>query len=774
MKHYSIRPGVAMLLIAAMCAAGLTTTITPAFGAREVKGDRAVELAARRLLNRAQELLEAGESERGVKMLETVIQQHPDSESWYVAYLMLAQHYEKEQEYPKAVDAARNLLKLKEKDEELGADAKDIYLEGLYITGMCNFHMRDYGAAFAKLRQITSKYPNTLWANQAYYYIGMSHFAQSHWSKAIKALGLVGTFIDPTSPEIEFAEAGRRFYVKVEDADLPILERQGKALEIYARTEGGDEEKLICSPLAGKSEFYLGSMGTESTPIVPNDGILQIVGGDIVYAKYLDDNNQAGQKDVPKEKLVKIVSSASLNFTLATFEGKTASAFLAQPIYLKLRDLDLDRSAQIDNVRVSVLSRYRSESIEESDVSDGDASGQGDVVDLVDLLREEETRTFVVRDEVSVDLVETAPRSGIFVGDVMVNNAAAAGSAPNSGDGKLGAQLGDELIASYTDELHIRGDVPEEITAKTVVYGEIGAGPVINQNVVSDAFVRSKKDLIEAEAYLELARIFGSMGLRDGADEKGDSGLERVDFTLSSPSLAGSPLRHQAFRLKWNLYLAQDDLARAMATCRVFNSLYPESPLVDQALMGIAKVLRERDELEEAIGVFQQVLGLPNAYSKPEAQFLIAEIYEGQADDADTIEEGEGARAREAAVRAYKACAKNYPESPYAGRALGKVIDYHIQARDYVVADDLIEQVFLDYEDEDFLDSMLLKWVIVAYRMGNLEKAQSKCQQLVFEYPDSEHAKQAQVILDKIDKKLKRDEAPAPEADANDTAKNSG
>jgi len=764
-----MRPAGAMLLIATMCAVSWTATVTPALGAREAKGDRVTELAARRLLNRAQELLDAGESERGVKMLETIVQQHPDSESWYDAFLMLARHHEKEQEYPKAVDAARSLLKLKKPDEPLEGKPRDMYLEGLYITGMCHFHMRDYGTAFSTLRQITSKYPNTLWANQAYYYIGMSHFAQSHWNKAIKALSLVGTFIDPTSPEIEFAEAGRRFYVKIEDADLPILERQGKVVEILARTESGDQERLICAPLAGKSEYYLGSMSTETKPIVPNDGTLQIVGGDIVYAKYLDDNNKAGEKNVPKEKMVKIVSSASLNFTLATFESKTGSAFLAQPIYIKLRDVDLDRTAQIDNARVSVLARYRSETIEETGVSEEEASQAGDTIDLTDLLREEEVRTFVVRDEIKVDLSETEPRSGVFVGEVMVHQAVP-GTAPDSGDRKLETELGDELIASYTDELHIRGDVPEEVTAKLVVYGEIGSGPVIDQNVVSDVFVRAKKDLIEAEAYLELARIFKSMGLRDGAEEKGDAGLERVAFTLGSPSIAGSPLRQQAFRLKWNLYLAQDDLEKAMATCRVFNALYPESPLVDQALMGIAKVLRERGETEDAIGVFRQVLALPNAFSKAEAQFLIAEILEVQAEEAETVEEGKGAASRESAIQAYKQCAKRYPESPYAGRALGKVIDYHIEAKDYVIADDLIEQVFLDYEDEEFLDTMLLKWVIVAYRMGSLDKAHAKCQKLVFEYPNSEHAKKAQVILEKIEKKLKRNQKPDADAEPSETA----
>ena len=36
-----------------------------------------------------------------------------------------------------------------------------------------------------------TEYPNTIWANQAYYYIGMCHFQRRSWSNAIEALNLV-------------------------------------------------------------------------------------------------------------------------------------------------------------------------------------------------------------------------------------------------------------------------------------------------------------------------------------------------------------------------------------------------------------------------------------------------------------------------------------------------------------------------------------------------------------------------------------------------------
>ncbi len=741
--------------------------LLPAEAAREVVGDRAKELTPRRLLRRAVELLEAGEHDRGVKMLQTIIQQHPTAHTRFETYVVLGRHLLAEQEHEEAIEALRNLNRLKKADEEITGDDKDMYLEGLYLTGVCFFHMRNYSSAFSTLRQITGRYPNTVWANQAYYYIGLSHFAQSHWSKAIKALSLVGTFIDPESPEVQFVEAGRRFYIKLEDLDLPILYRQNKEITVKLKSQSGDQETVTCSPLAGKSAFFLGSIATQLESPKVNDSTLQIIGGDTLTATYFDDNTIDGEKDVAREKEVHVVSSAALNFTLATYEGKTGSAFMGQPAYLKLRDADLDLTQHPDSTRIKIISRYKTEELQDMEpgaekTEGGEAAEEETEDDLASYLSKGDEVKYVTRDEITIDLKETGGHSGTFNGNVMIARAEK-GARGEVSDDVLSCNLGDELVATYLDERHIRGDVPEEILAKSQVFGEIQDGPVISQNVVGDAFVKAKKDLVESEAYLELARIFKSMGLREGAESKAEAGLERVEFTLTTPLLEGSPLRQQAFRLKWDLYLAQDDLTKAMATCKIFNELYPESPLVDQALMGIGKVFMERGDDEEAVKVFSQVLALPNAFSRPEAQFRIAEILEARAIAAALNDDDPPDK--EASVQAYKLCARRYPESPFAGRSLGKVIDHHIEAKEYVIADDLLEQVFLDYEDEPFLDSMLLKWVLVSYRMGNLEKAHNKCQELVIEHPGSEYAKKAQVILEKIETRLGKKSASTESAE---------
>jgi len=726
---------------------------TGAMAARERRqrdrGDTA-EYAAYRLLKRAEDLVEIGERERGVKMLETVIQQYPKSHLRFRAYLALGRNYFEQFEQKRAIEYLRNLNKLKKPEEELEGEDLDMYLEALYLVGVCHFQMRQHSAAFSVLRKITSRYPNTLWANQAYYYIGMAHFAQEHWNKAIKALSLVGTFVDPDSPALQFVEAGHRFHVKLEDADLPILHRLGTKIVVVVETQGGDKETFPCSPLAGNSDIFLGSVASDIGAPKAGDNILQVKGGESVTVKYYDDNTKKGEKDVLKQKTVKVVSTGSLMFTLGTYETKAAAAFLGQPIFLKMRDVDLDTTDAADSSSIKLSVVYKVE--EEEDL---DETGSV-VVDIDKLLMEAETEQFKVRDEVELTVSEQGEgqvHTGVFYGTTKIRRATE-DEAPNTADKVLSCAIGDEVVATYVDSRHTRGEAPLEVTVRLGVLGEVDSTPMVSKSIVTDPVVRAKKELVEAEAYLELARIFKSMGLREGAELKADQGLEKLEFTLAPDSDVGTTMKERAFRLKWELYLAQDDLGNAMATCQLFNKLYPESPLVDRALMGIGNVFLEREAYEDAIGVFRQVLALPNSHSKAEAQYRIAQVLESQVEDPQTGKPAPGALER--AVNEFRICAKKYPDSQFAGQALGKVVDYHLQTKDYVVAEDLLDQVFLDYQDEEFLDSMLLKWVLVAYRMGNFQKAHDKCSQLIFEYPGSPHAAKAKAILPKIEKKLGR------------------
>ncbi|MDP6525580.1 MAG: tetratricopeptide repeat protein [Kiritimatiellia bacterium] len=723
-----------------VCVLGvLLLSVLQTRAAREAKGTRDTEsadYAASKVLKRGGELLELGERERGVKMLKTVIEQNPKSSIRFKAYLALGRHYLELRENANAVEQLRYLANLKQGDEELDGEELDMFLEGLYLTGVAYFNSRQFGAAFSALRKITGGYPNTVWANQAYYYIGMSHFAQEHWSKAINNLNLVGTFIDTESPEVEYMEAGHRFYVKIIDGDLPVLKYLGKHVEVVVKATSGDSEIVVCTPQVGRDDVFVGSVRTDVGKGAPGDHLLHLVGGDTIETTYRDDSTRMGEKNVPRVNRVKVTSSGALAFTRGTYGVAAVSAFVGQPFFLRLRDIDLDTTDGKDTIKVHVTSTY---------LQGEDEALPELTVDIEKILEEDgEGQKKVVRDEIALLLTEDGEHSGVFVGTSRLGTAENDKEVKKS-DSILNCTVGDTIVAMYRDELTIRGEGLVEVRDELAVLGEMDARPRADQDVVFEATVRARKEIVEAEAYLEIARIFQSMGLKKGAGEKSDQGLDKVKFAIQTQTAIPTGLREKAFSIKWNLYLAQDDFSMAMATCRAFSHLYPESPLVDNALMGIGRIFLKKKEYEDAIEVFRQVVNMPNAHSSAEAQFLIAETTELM------IEDG---KKQDAAISAYKLCATRFPDSEFAGPSLAKIVDYHIQTGDYAEAEELLMEIFLDYQDEEFLDRMLLKWVLVAFDRGDFKKAHEKCRQLMFEYPGSVYASKAQEQLPKIEAKL--------------------
>lgn len=688
--------------------------------------EEADEGGALRLVRTAERYLEAKENERALGILQSVIERFPDSPVRFQAYLLLGKHYREQGKYPEAIETLRNIQMLDQPDAQLDAPTKELLQQALYLIGACHYESAQYASAFPVLRKLTRDHPNSPWASEAHYYIGMCHFVQRNWQKAIEALSLVGTFIDPDSPATQYIEAGRRLYVKLDDSDLPVQARLGRDVSVELTTASGDRETIPCVPLAAEGPLFLGSAPSQIGPATAGDGTLQIVGGDTVTVRYSDENTRDGTYGVPRESTVRVVSTAAAEFTLGTFEGRAAAAFVGQPVFVSLTDADLDTSPGAEEINVAIASKHK---VRRSD-EDPDAPIEPGEPEWVE----------TTRDEVRLTLKEAASsqggaRSGRFVGSLALIPPDAPPGTPG-----LRALTGDEIVVAATDTLHLRGETPVEVTARIRVGGELENAPKATQYVVADPILRARKNLVETTAYLELGRIFRAMGLAEKAAEKCDQGLELAAAVLRDRSDVPPALAQDAFRLKWELEMVKDDFGAAIATCTLFSRLYPDSPLVDRALLGIGAIRLERKEFSEATAAFRKVLDLPLSQSKAEAQFRIAQTQEQMTPLNPKL-----------SIPHYKLCAERYPDSEFAGESLAKLVDYYINTKDYRQADEQLSRIFEDHPDARFLDGMLLKWVIVSYRMGDTTKSKSKCEQLLFEFPESPYAERARALLEQIE-----------------------
>jgi len=698
---------------------------------RDTSDEAMVDYKANDMLNRGLELLELKQEDRALSLLSSIPRMFPKSRVRFAAALSLGKYQMGKRRYELAIRQFNQLEDSEDQDQQA---------EGIYQAGICHYNLNDFEKAFMSLRKVTNEFPWSVYANEAYYYIGQCHFKLGRWAKAVEALEKVGTSVPPSTAGDAFGEAGQRLFVKVYDRDLVVLLSTKEKVKVQLATKSGDKEEIALEPQGRSGELYLGAIMTVPGEPKPGDRTLQIIGGDSVSVDYLDVNTESGKRNEKRLATVKMVSTASLGFTDGAYREYTKGIFGDQDAFIRLKDLDRDVSNERDTVTVKVYTQRKVE--KEVDV---DRKG----VDMAEKKEEE----YELRDSVEVKLVETGPHTGIFVGTV-VPRVVASPEEIRRGDNVLSAMKGDDIVVEYLDEAHMLGREPRVVKAQAkLLIGQIQDVKIEHREVESIE-VKARKSLIEAKIFLKLGQIFKEVGLTKKANEKGDEGLDRAEEVIRT-SLKASLDRsivEEAFSVKWELLLVQDKLPQAIGVCRTLMELFPDSTLVDRALLKIGLAKSEGENPGEAIGIFNAVINLPKSDLKAMAQYQIGLVQEktaaAQAKNSGTEPD------LSQAMMSYKKCSEAFPDSPYAGEALDKIVGYYINVKDYRHAMELMERVFQDYPDGSFLDKMLLKWCIAAYRVGNLPLAKVKAEQLLSEYPSSTLASKARKFQEIIDRKM--------------------
>jgi len=717
----------ALMAVALGASAGEPAAPAAKPGSKEDE-DAKMEYKANDMLKRGLELLEAKQEERGLKLVASVPQMFPKSKARFKAYLALGQLHMGKRNYDLAI---KQFLPLSDSEDP------DQQAEGLYQTGICHYNLNNFDKAFMSLRKVTNEFPWSVYANEAFYYIGQCHFKLGRWAKAVEALEKVGTSVPANAQGEVLAEAGQRLFAKIFDRDLVVLLASGQKPKATLTTKSGDKEQATLDMLGRSGEYYIGSVPTEPGDPKPGNGILEIIGGDTVAADYTDENTESGKRNEKRLATIKMVSTASVGFTDGAYREYTKGVFGDAEAFIRVKDLDRDTTTNRDQIAVKVSTRFKVE-------KETDAEKTG-----VDFAPQEQ---FQVRDSVELKLTETGPHTGIFTGTV-TPTVVANPEGVNQADGKLSAMKGDEIVVEYFDEAHMAGPDPREVryTARLLI-GQI-QDVKIEHREVDTLELKARKDLIEGRIFLKLGQIFKEVGLQKNAFERAAEGLDRVDevIRMSAKASFDRSLVEEAFSVKWDLLLVQDKLGEAIAVCRTLTQLFPDSTLVDRALLKIGAAKMESENPGEAIGILNAVIGLPKSDLKAEAQFSIGKVQEMIA-TAHAKDSGKDPELSQAML-AYKKCAETYPDSPFAGDSLEQIANYYILTKDYKRAIELMERVFQDYPDASFLDRMLLKWVIAAYRLGDLSVAKQKAEQLLSEFPNSPLAPKARQFQEIIEKK---------------------
>jgi TolA-binding protein len=749
-------------LTSATATLALATTLFPisASAQEEKPAERArvsaaeVDPQAKHLFDKAMELMDYKQHERGLAMLNSIVRDNQGTLLAHRAHMAMGKHF---LEQRVTADALNHFMLLTRvlapvPGEKQSEDEISLYQESLFQSGLTQYTAGQYAAAFPMFRRLTEVAGKTTWANQAYFYIGMSHYHMGNWNKAIDSLSLVGTEVaDSEGDDLGRIEIGQRFYAKIVDADVPVMRKLNQPIQAMVKVSSGDSEIITGAPVPGKDNEMLASAPTALGNAKANDGILQMVGGDTLEVTYIDDSTLDGQKGVSRSGKVRAVSTGTVGFYLGDNSTPAYIAYPGQPQVVMLRDADLDTSPAAQSITLTIKSFFKAEA--------KDGAEGAEMLDIF-ALKDDEKDKWVERDSITVTLTETGEgpeiRSGVFLGKIPLAPLTE-GLEPTNKDQVLHTAELDELSISYTDAVHLYGDDPRDSESRIKVSGSVNSGVTADQYVVFEELLKARKGSVEAEALVGLGSIYKDMGLDQRAAERANESLNKIDPIIVNRQKLPGDLVEQAFKLKWESELLKNDFTSAMATCLAFNRLYPESVLADQALMTLGRSLADRGEYKQAVDVYGRVLQLENPISAAEAQFRIGEVLAKEAEELTAAADEHNSKWGKAglnpatalqsrmapAINAYQKTYQTYPESSYAAEALGRVVRHYVETDSFAQAAGLLESVFAEYPDAAFLDEMLLLWANVAFRMNDAATAKAKLQQLLFDYPNSQYVAEA-------------------------------
>ena len=324
-----------------------------------LRGSITEDRKAKKLLEAGDSRMEADEKAKALEIWRTVLDQFPRSKVRFDAHMRIGEYLLTSKG---AFDEARKHFESAAEEENSDDTMR---AQATLKQGVCFYEARLYGKCFKIFRKIIEDFPASEEVNRAYYYIGLGHFKQGHYSRAIESLEKVGTAFSEKEKGKEKVEAGKRLFVKIEDADLAIL-AQEDSIEILCKTKRGDEETLSCRAIGRNARIVLGSISTQLGSVKKGNGILEVGGGDSVDVLYVDKHTAGKKFDVKRLKQVQVVGQGKASIMDGSYRDTLKGVVLGKIANLQVNDPDWDVSPKADALKVTVEVR-RSKSPEEID-----------------------------------------------------------------------------------------------------------------------------------------------------------------------------------------------------------------------------------------------------------------------------------------------------------------------------------------------------------------------------------------------------------------------
>ncbi len=792
---------IAAAVILPLAAVGSRTFAQDSPAPAPLRGSLVEDRAAKKLIEAGDARIEAEETKKAVEIWQSVIERYPRSRVRFEAHMRLGNYFlDRERAYDRARAQFEAIASEENRDEDQRAQAT-------LKIGTCFYHAHNYGKCFQVMRDVIEKFPVSKHVNEAYYYIGLGHFQLGHYSRAIAALEKVGTTLSADDSRVDKIEAGKRFFVKIEDADLAVLE-PGEAVEVQCETTSGDTETVKCYPVGRNVRIVLGSIVTRLGTPASYNGTLEVKGDDKVKVTYIDKHTADRKFDQPVSFDATVVGDALAAVTDGAYSEAIGGAVLGKVVNIQITDPDRDLTPKADVIKAVVeVYRRKTEAELQAELVDA-AVKEGETPKTAEEAAAEKTEQdkFKLVDRVEVVLTEAQIQERRFgLEDAAVGpradkaepkaEATEAGNPNNSeakskpggeaesskksdppaaqskddsvhtgvfrasvplakletavaNDDMLQAVSGDVIRVTYLDEKNTGEGVRQAQAEARAIEGDL-SNVRVTRAVINDQELRIQTALKSANALTNIGNRYKEFGLKDNADAKYRQALSICEDVMRDARALGGTLLEQSYVQLWQIYFQMDRLELAAAMAERLEREFPNSGFVDDALLQLADVARKQNNLRRAIGIYTRLVNMKDSQLRGEAQFGIAQCYEQMAVDAPA---NNSSQLYDRAFQEYQKVYEQFPESGRVGEAVAKMANYYYQQKDFSRAIDTFETVLANHPDAKFLDVILFNYGRCLYRMNRRDQARLRFDQLIADYPESPLAPDAKKISDALAK----------------------
>ncbi len=775
--------------------------------AAPVRGSIVEDRAAKKLIEAGDARYESDETSKAIEIWKSVIERYPRSRHRFLANMRLGGYFlERDRSYDRARVFFETVAAEENRDQAQRAEA-------MLKTGVCYYHSRMYGKCFQVMRDVIEKFPVSSQVNQAYYHIGLGHYQLGHYSRAIAALERVGTTLSEDAGDQNKLEAGKRFFVKIEDADLAIL-GPADSVSVTCKTQSGDEEQMLCFPIGRNVRVIAGSLPTQlGRPVVKN-GRLEVKGGEKVTVVYTDQHTKEQKIDQPVLREVEVVGDGHVAITDGAFRETLFGVVLGKTVNVQINDADRDVTDGADTI-VAAVELYRKKTDAELDAETAARAAAADARDddepVADDLESEELKIdpLKVVDRVEVTLTEIKPVLPITapVDGLETPLEPTAGIDPADG-GEESPTAGDDPAKEDPAKETDSADGNEDATAKAEPELDNSIHTGLFQAVVAihktetivdndDSLQALPGDLVRVtylderhsgegvnELHAKARCLEGNIGgVRVTRAQISDEELRIQTQLKTADALTKIGNRYKEFGLKTK---ADEKYRMALRVCETVMTDVRKlgGRLLEETYVQLWHIYFEMDRLSLASAMCQRLqrefpasgfvddallqlggvareqgelnraIGIYNRLVGMKTSQLRGEAQFGIAEcyeDMATLREGAGAaQLRDRAFQEYKKVFDQFPSSGRVGEAVAKMADHYYKQQDYSRAVDTFETVLENHPDAKFLDVILFNYGRCLYRMDRKRDAKRRFEQLIGDFPESPLAADAKKISEAL------------------------